>query len=303
MSRSLDAPLVSIAIPVFNGAETLRPTIESALNQDHSNLQVVISDNASTDGTESMCRSYARADSRVVYRRHPANVGLLNNFRSVAEAAQGSFVRWLGDADFLEPDYVSRSLQAFADDERRVLVTTQMGYVDPAGSVSFGPDYDSVALSSSDPVERFVEMLRLLTSGFELLDPLYAMMRRHVAVLPRRNILREDEVFAARLALAGPWGHVAAPLARRPRSEVPTPALARLLGVPAWMGYAADLLQCRELQFWIERSSLDQAQRRRARAEVVRMYARRKRNTVRRGVAKLSRAAGPPRIRAARQTQ
>ncbi len=48
------------------------------------------------------------------------------------------------------------------------------------------------------------------------------MMRRDLAVLPRRNMLREDEIFAARLALAGPWGHVPVPLAHRHRSEVPT---------------------------------------------------------------------------------
>lgn len=301
--RLAGTPLVSIAVPVFNGAETLSPVIESALSQDYANLEVVVSDNASTDDTERMCRAFARSDKRVVYRRHASNVGLLNNFRSVAEAAQGTFVRWLGDADFLEPDYVSRSVQMFADDERRVLVTTQIAYIGPTGTVSLEPDYDPSALSSADPVERFAEMLRLLTSGFELLDPLYAMMRREVAVLPRRNILREDEVFAARLALAGPWGHVAAPLARRQRSEVPTPALARLLDVPAWHRHAADLLQCRELLAWIGRSSLDPAERSRARTEVVRMYARRKRNKVSRGVAKLERVADRQFRSPARETQ
>lgn len=289
--RLVDTPQVSIAVPVFNGAETLTPVIESALSQDYPNLEVVIGDNASTDDTERICRAFARSDKRVVYRRHATNIGLLNNFRSVAELAQGVFVRWLGDADLLEPDYVSRSMQAFADDERRVLVTTQIAYIGPTGAISLEHGYDPSALSSPDPVERFAQMLRLLTSGFELLDPLYAMMRRDLAVLPRRNILREDEVFAARLALAGPWGHVAAPLARRQRSEVPTPALAQLLGVPAWHRHAAELIQCRELLSWIGRSSLDPAQQSLARTEVLRMYARRKRNKASRGVAKLRRTA------------
>lgn len=289
-----DRPLVTIACPVRNGAGTLGPVLESALAQDYPHLEVVIGDNASTDGTEELCRDLARRDPRVSYLRHPANVGLLNNFRGVAEASNGSFVRWLGDADALEPDYVSRTLATFAEDPRRVLVTTQMTYVDEAGVVTTSTAYDPTPLDSPDPVTRFAEMLRLLTSGFALLDPLYAMMRREVAVLPRRNILREDEVFAARLALAGPWGHVAAPLARRERTEVDPAGLTRLLGVPAWHQHAADLIQARELLDWVGRSTLDPGQRRRARQEVLRLYARRKRNKVRRGTAKLQRTVGGP---------
>ncbi|MBA2954220.1 glycosyltransferase family 2 protein [Nocardioides sp. CGMCC 1.13656] len=285
---------VSIALPVYNGADTLAPAIESVLRQDHDDLELVISDNASTDGTEEVCRHYAAADPRVVYRRHATNVGLLNNFRGAAESSRGRFVRWLGDDDSLEPDYVSRCLQVFAEDERRVLVTTQIAYTDADGGETAPVSYDPAALSSSDPVERFAEMLRLMTAGFALLDPLYAMMRREVAVMPRRNILREDEIFAARLALAGPWGHVPATLARRSRSETDVPELVRLLGVPSWHRHAMDLLQCRELSHWIGRSDLDAAQRRRAHGEVLRLYGRRHRNRARRAVAKLERAVGRP---------
>jgi glycosyltransferase involved in cell wall biosynthesis len=294
MSRPTQSPLVSIALPVYNGAETLPPVIESVVSQDYPHFELVISDNASTDGTEEICRHFARADERVVYQRHATNVGLLNNFRSAAETARGSHVRWLGDDDALEPDYLSRVLQVFAEDGRRVLVTTQIVYVDSAGVEILHADYDPAAFASADPIERLAEMLRLLTSGFALLDPLYAMMRRDLALLPRRNILREDETFAARLALAGPWGHVPLPLARRHRSEVSTTALVHLLGVPSWHRHAMDVLQCQDLLEWIAGSSLDTAQYRRARAEVLRMYARRKRNQMRRGVAKLERLVSRP---------
>ena len=283
---------VSIALPVYNGARTLVPVVESVLGQDHGDLELVISDNASTDGTEEICRHYAAVDDRVVYHRHATNIGLLRNFRSAATASTGRFVRWIGDEDTLEPSYVSRSLEVFAEDERRVLVTTRIAYADDAGGGRQPADYDPAALSSSDPVERFAEMLRLLTSGFAMLDPLYGMMRRELAVLPRHNILREDEVFAARLALAGPWGHVPATLARRSRSETDVRTLVDLLGVRGSHRYAMDLLQCRDLVGFIARSPLDPSQRRRARVEVLRLYARRKRNKARRGVAKLERSVG-----------
>jgi glycosyltransferase involved in cell wall biosynthesis len=287
---SSSTTLVSIALPVYNGGAGLARVIESVLAQSHSHLELVISDNASTDETQEVCQRFAAGDQRVVYHRQATNIGLLNNYVSAAERTNGAFVRWIGDDDSLEPEYVARTLDAFEEDERRVLVTTQMVYPD----TPVHTDYDPTSLASSDPIIRLAGMLTLLTSGFAVLDPLYSLMRRDLAVLPRRNILREDEVFAIRLALAGPWGHVPAPLARRHRSEVSSAHLVELLDVPRWHRHAMDALQCRELLDWIARSSLGPRQRRRARGEVLRLYARRKRNTVRRGAAKLERMAGRP---------
>ena len=122
-----------------------------------------------------------------------------------------------------------------------MVVTTQIAYIDAEGAETLHTGYDPAALASEDPVERFAEMLRLLTSGFALVDPLYAMMRRELAMLPRRNMLREDETFAARLALPGPWGHVPMPLASRRRAEVSAVELVGLLGVPRWHRHVSEV--------------------------------------------------------------
>ncbi|HEX5089026.1 MAG TPA: glycosyltransferase family 2 protein [Nocardioides sp.] len=288
------SPLVSIALPVYNGADTMTAVVESVLAQTHPDIELVISDNASTDGTQEICRQFAREDRRVVYLRQATNVGLLNNFVSAADHTSGRYVRWIGDDDSLEPDYVARVLEAFAEDQRRVVVTTQIVYRDDAGVETLDTGYDPSALSSTDPVERFAEMLRLLTTDFAMLDPLYSTMRRDLATIPRRNMLREDQIFAARLSLAGPWGHVAAPLAGRRREEGTAAGIAGLLGVPAWHRHVRVLLQCREMSHWVGRSGLDAEQQRRARAEIARFYARGKRIKALRGVAKLERLAGRP---------
>ena len=95
-------------------------------------------------------------------------------------------------------------------------------------------EYDETALGSDDPVERFIEMLRLLNESYLLIDPLYGMMRREpVAAIPRRNMLREDEVFATKLALAGPWRHVPEVLARRNWRRERIGRVAARLGVPS----------------------------------------------------------------------
>ncbi len=284
--------LVSVCLPVRNGADTLGPVVRSVLAQDHPHLELVISDNASTDGTEDLCRSLADADSRIVYHRQPENVGLLNNFMAAMRAARGTYLRWIGDDDWLAPHCLSRSLEVFAADPRLVLVTSGMAFVDEDGATDTA-EYDGEALASDDPVERFDGMLRLLNQSHLLIDPLYAVMRRATVVgIPRRNMLREDQIFAAKLALAGPWGHVPEVLGRRSWIDDSRPALARRLGVPSWTARAATTLQGVELLRWVGQADLDPEQRRQARAAVLRWYGGRQRKTfVHRG-RRLARAAG-----------
>jgi glycosyltransferase involved in cell wall biosynthesis len=266
--------LVSIGIPVRNGARTLERAIKSVLAQDHEQLELVISDNASTDATDELCRDLASGDRRIVYHRHAQNVGLLNNFVHAIGMSRGTFFRWLGDDDQIAPRYISRCLQPFADDNRLVLVTSQIQYTNPDGS-SFTRSYHGSAMRSDDRLERFTAFLDL-PEGM-VLDPLYALVRRSpVAAIRRRNMLREDEVFAAKLALLGPWGHVPEILGHRHiNAAIPRTALARRLGVPPWKAYVATAFQCTELLRVIGRSQLTRPQRWRARAAIARMYTQR----------------------------
>lgn len=276
----MSSPLVSICLPVRNGERRVPAVVRSILAQDHDNLELVISDNASTDGTEEVCRELARADARIVYHRQPENIGLLNNFIATMQLARGPFFRWVGDDDDVAPACISRCLRVLAEDDRLILVTTQVAFVGPDGIVETAP-YEGSALRSPDPVGRFVEMLRLLNESYLVLDPLSALMRREaIAPIPRRNMLREDQIFAAKMALAGPWGHVPEVLLHRGWKHETRPGLARRLGVPAWQARVATVLQCRELLRCVGDADLTPAQRRRARAAVGQLYLRRQQRTV-----------------------
>ncbi len=280
-------PLVSIGLPVRNGEEMIEAALRSVLAQEHEDLELVISDNASTDGTGEICRSYAASDPRVRYHRQPENIGLAGNFMKVMHRARGTFLKWIGDDDWLAPSYLSRCLERFTADDRLILVTTQQAFIGDDGQLQTAV-YTGHGLASDRPSERFAEMLRMLTEGYLLLDPLYGLMRREsVATIPRRNMLREDEVFAAKLALAGPWGHVPDVLAYRSWKQEPMPQLARRLDVPAWQARAASILQCRELLSYLNQVPLTSAERRAARAAVRRLYVRRHRYALVRGCRKL----------------
>jgi glycosyltransferase involved in cell wall biosynthesis len=283
--------LVSIGLPVRNAGNRVTEVVRSVLAQDHQNVELVISDNASTDDTEDVCRALAKEDSRIAYHRQAGNIGLLNNFMAVIDLASGTHFRWIGDDDRLEPAFVSRCLAEFAADPGLILVTTGLDYAGPDG-VSQSAVYDGTALRSGDPVDRFEEMLRLLNESYLLIDPLYGMVRRApVAAIPRRNMLREDEVFATKLALAGPWGHVPEVLARRGWKHERIGTIARRLDVPAWQSHFSNTLQAREILRWLREIDLTPEQRSRARRAVYRMYLRRQRRTVAHRSRKLIRMA------------
>ena len=100
-------PLISIGLPVFNGANKVASAIEGILAQSYQNFELIISDNCSTDETPKICERYAAKDQRVKYIRQPENIGATKNFQFVLEQARGEYFFWnAGDdkrsADFIE---------------------------------------------------------------------------------------------------------------------------------------------------------------------------------------------------------
>jgi len=264
--------LVSIGLPVRNGAATLEGVVKSVLAQDYEPLELIISDNASTDDTEDLCRELASADSRIIYHRQSSNVGLLNNFIHALRLARGAFFRWVGDDDWLAPTYISQCVEVFADDGRLVLVTTQLNYVEADGN-TYTLECPDTTMRSDDPIERFERLASYLAGGYLPLDPLYALARRDSLLsIARRNVIREDEVFAAKLALAGPWGHVPEILGSRNLRSQRLPVAARSLGVPVWQGYVPTAVQCWEMLRFLRTADITSSQRRRATVAVSRVF-------------------------------
>jgi glycosyltransferase involved in cell wall biosynthesis len=282
------SPLISVGLPVRNGAHRVQTAIESVLAQDYEHLELVICDNASTDSTEEICREFARSDERIGYHRHAENIGLMNNFVTAMRLARGEFFRWISYDDRLEPNCLSRCAEVLTSDERLLLVTSQILYELDDGALATEP-YQVRVLGSNDPADRFAEWLRLLTESFLLLDPMYSLMRRaRVVGIHRKNTMREDELFAAKMALTGPWGHVPEVLAMRHWNTEAPGTLARKLEVPVWNSMISPEIECFRLLNIIARSELDTEQRRRARRAVARLFSIRLRRRAVRAVRKAS---------------
>src|SRR6266487_4515787 len=106
-------PIVSIGVPVRNGGDSLARALEGLVTQSYANLDIVISDNASTDGTERVCRRFAEADARVRYVRQPRLLPVLDNYRFVFEQTRSDLFMWAAHGEFRSPNNIEVLVSAF----------------------------------------------------------------------------------------------------------------------------------------------------------------------------------------------
>lgn len=107
----LTAPKVTIGMPIYNGECTIRRSLDAVLAQTFGDFELIISDNASTDATEEVCREYADKDARVIYVRQAANIGATRNFKYVLDHARGEFFMWWAADDTRSADFVDQNLK------------------------------------------------------------------------------------------------------------------------------------------------------------------------------------------------
>ncbi len=104
-------PLVSVCVPTRNRADRLKESLRSIQAQDYEPLEILISDNASEDGTEALCREAQRDDPRIRYVRHPRNIGLYGNHNFLIDESKGEFFCFFHDHDDRDP----RIVRAYAN--------------------------------------------------------------------------------------------------------------------------------------------------------------------------------------------
>ena len=126
-------PRVSIGIPVYNGEVFLGETIDSLLAQTFDDFELIISDNASTDRTESICRSYAARDPRIRYERQTRNLGAVANYKRVLELARGELFKWSACDDICHPEYLAKCVAVLDDDPTTDWCHTQTRGIDHRG--------------------------------------------------------------------------------------------------------------------------------------------------------------------------
>jgi glycosyltransferase involved in cell wall biosynthesis len=211
-------PALSIGLAVRNGRNVIGRCIESVLSQGFSDLELVVCDNASDDGTVAAVEDYANADERVRLSVNPSNIGLHENMKRVLGLARGTYFRWVSADDWLEPSYLSTCVEALERRPDAIGVTTSFTIHTSDGSSRY-EDYRGEFPTSPDPARRFERMLWFFHAGDAKYDPVYGVYRRDALGRshPLRPSERTDWLLSAELALMGPIIHVHDRLAHRTR--------------------------------------------------------------------------------------
>ena len=123
-------PRLTIGLPVYNGENFLSEALDTLLAQTYTDFELIISDNASTDGTEEICRRYARSDPRIRYLRQERNIGLVPNHNFLVGQARGEYFKWAGHDDRFAPELVERCIEILDERPHVVLCHADMAIID-----------------------------------------------------------------------------------------------------------------------------------------------------------------------------
>ncbi|MEH2216754.1 MAG: glycosyltransferase family 2 protein [Nostoc sp.] len=151
-------PRLSIGLPVYNGEKFIKEAIDSLLAQTFEDFELIISDNASTDKTEEICRAYAEKDKRICYYRNDQNIGCARNFNRVFKLSSGEYFKWAAYDDLHAPDFIKKCVEVLDQDPSIILCHSQTYFIDEEGS--FLQNYNiKLKADALKPHKRFNELL------------------------------------------------------------------------------------------------------------------------------------------------
>jgi len=108
---STSESLVCIGVPVYNGEKFLKNALDSLLSQTFTNFNLIISDNSSTDSTQSICQEYAQKDKRIQYYRQTKNMGIVSNHKFILNKAKSKYFVWAAADDLWNNTFLEKNVK------------------------------------------------------------------------------------------------------------------------------------------------------------------------------------------------
>lgn len=193
--------LVSIGVPVYNGENYLVAALNSILCQSYGRLEIIISDNGSSDATEEICRRHVSSDPRIRYYRSEINRGAAWNFNTVFNLARGEYFKWWAHDDVCDPSYVRKCVDVLDHEPSVVLCFAKTTIIDEGGNPVREYD-DQMDLRCAMPDRRFRQTLFRDARGC---NAQFGVIRADV--LGRTKLIgryaASDQILLAELALRG----------------------------------------------------------------------------------------------------
>lgn len=200
----MTTPRLTIGLPVYNGEEYLAESLDALLGQSYEDYELIITDNASTDGTAAICKRYQAADSRISYHRLPQNIGAAGNHNHVFSLARGELFKWASHDDLYGATLLERCVEALDERPDHVLAHSYNATIDSHGKVIEPYDY-RIPTDSPSPAERFRGLLHA-PGG----DDFYGVIRTADLrrVRPHGSFHHADRTFVMDIAMQGRFHQV-----------------------------------------------------------------------------------------------
>jgi glycosyltransferase involved in cell wall biosynthesis len=215
-----ETPLVSLSVPVYNGENYLAEALDSLLAQTFTDFEIIITDNASTDGTEAIGRAYAERDPRVRYVRNAENLGAAGNFNYGFSLARGRYFKWAAHDDIIAPDFLQKCVDVLDAEPDVVLAYPLVTFIGNEGE-SLARFDQRLAVGQVAASDRLAHYLRYQGQGRELdergvplekkqtrwpqFSPVFGLMRTDILrkTIQIGDFISSDRVLLAELALYG----------------------------------------------------------------------------------------------------
>lgn len=204
-------PLVIVGIPSYNEESYIAKTLDSVLAQTHQDFLVFISDNYSSDATQSICEHYAQIDSRVCYVRQNENIGSCRNFQYLLDNSSSPYFMWLGSHDLLHKDFLKEHIKALQKISNASISCSQIKWIDHLG------DYLKISELSFVPYIKGGSWQRYLAAVASIPDNEYSVVnslfrRDALDGFNLKPVFGSDHIVVSRLAYKGLFNYERKPL-------------------------------------------------------------------------------------------
>ncbi len=190
-------PLITIGIPTYNRSKKIPRTVASIFEQNYVNIEVVISDNCSSDDTQEVCSGLMQAYPNIRYFRQKNNIGMIPNFQFIIQQASGKYFMLVADDDTLEPNILNRYANFLEEHAEYSLVS---------GEIKYWSGDKLLYHEKGFNFEQTWPSLRVIAFYFKVVHGgIFAglMRLRFAKEVPLRKVIGNDWHFLAGLAFLG----------------------------------------------------------------------------------------------------
>lgn len=206
----MSIPKVSIGMPVYNGEPFIREALDSLLSQTFADFELIISDNASTDGTDIICREYATKDSRIRYVRQEENRGATANFKFVLDESVGEYFMWAAADDKLQPFFIEKLYQVMLYYPDLILVMSDVLNISHEGKVLYTQKLENIRIADVQKNWLGIRSLFFENPTSNIFFCIYGLFKKNTLRMVEMNYkgrvkyLSQSEIpFLAQLSLLG----------------------------------------------------------------------------------------------------